>query len=215
MWHYILSFAVILFVFLGVIIGKSVLKNNQEQVYNSFYTQSIADGKLEREEIKKLLQNLPTNMDRELNKIGAMCYSVAGPPTEIDYVCPVCGEKTRYAATAEDQKNSEIIWEVNSNLPECRRWVSQVKGIKVELDERQFCKKCKPGIRRPVLILNLKIPGEKTKNRIEKIHSHKIKLLAEFTQGKVISTSPNDAETMLIESKSILEEMFKISPEEK
>ena len=69
-------------------------------------------GKLSQTRINEMLEKLETTQAPE-PRMGAMCYDMAGPPNRVEYVCPVCGEKTLYT----EQK----AFLIGAELESCRR----------------------------------------------------------------------------------------------
>jgi hypothetical protein len=215
MWQYLITPLLVIIIFMGLAWAKFLIKSNQELYTERHYSQCIADGKLEREEIKQLLRNLPASADWELDKIGAMCYKSAGPPKRAEYSCPTCGAKTLYILEKDNDSYKLTIF-LKWGLDQSRRLISEIKGIQVELDERQFCKKCSPNVKSPELALNIKLPGETDSHHV-KITEEDIKLLIEFTQGEITHEYRSwfEGETMLKMHKNDLERLLGISTDEK
>lgn len=71
--------------------------------------------------------------------MGAMCYSPMALPDRVEYVCPVCGERTFYG----QYEGSFVQWE----LPAMRRMVEGMEGngsFEAILEET-FCGHCAAG----------------------------------------------------------------------
>ncbi|MFO7627702.1 MAG: hypothetical protein R6V62_10610 [Candidatus Fermentibacteraceae bacterium] len=71
--------------------------------------------------------------------MGAMCYSPVALPERVEYVCPVCGERTFYG----QYEGSFVQWE----LPAMRRMVEEMEGngfFELLLEET-FCGHCTAG----------------------------------------------------------------------
>ena len=87
-----------------------------------------------------------------------MCYKVAGPPDRLDFTCPVCGEKTLYAMEENNgtrKLDNSLSRLIQYDIQTCRRLVKEITGVKLTLDESQFCGHCNPVISDPKLILIL------------------------------------------------------------
>jgi hypothetical protein len=54
-------------------------------------------GNFPREELRRRLEELARSEPPLDLSSGAMCYSVAAPSEVVEYLCPVCGQKTLYA----------------------------------------------------------------------------------------------------------------------
>lgn len=215
MWQYIITPVLIVIIFLGITWGKTLFKKNQEQYTKIQYAQCFADGKLEREEIKRLLTQLPATADRDLNKMGAMCYKMAGPPERAEYNCPTCGEKTLYVRATDNQESYTAVTTVGWWLESYRRSIKEIKGIYVVLDESQFCKKCSPHVKTPALSLNITLPGETTSHHVTAFSLEDIRLLIEFTHGEIIHKGSQDRESLLKDHQADLERLLGVSSREK
>jgi hypothetical protein len=204
MWQIIIALVIVVFIGVGIARGKTTEKSNAVLKPNKVYAECIADGKLNRTEIISLLKNLPDDIDRLKLSMGAMCYETIAISTRTEYVCPRCGARTLYTKEDETYAIQNNILELDS----FRRLAAQIKGLKVNLDESQFCAKCSPGIKHPVLNINVIYAGEKAAHRVEKISKDDLKLMAELTQGKVTHMGAQDMETPMIEHKERLEQLF-------
>ncbi len=78
--------------------------------------------------------------------MGAMCYEIAAPPERIEYLCPVCAERTLHPSEFRGVDEEEL----NS----CRRLVQELsQRVPVSLDESAFCRKCHPDVAVAELVL--------------------------------------------------------------
>ena len=130
-----------------------------------------------------------------IKHIDAMCYDTAFPPDRLEYVCPACREKTLYARRETEEKSSIEVEDIMRSLQkqreqpyycvekieDCRRTIKNIKGIHVELDESQFCRKCRPDVTHPVLLLKVHL-GNGCKITPE-IRHRDLVLLADFVEG--------------------------------
>ncbi len=121
---------------------------------------------------------------------GAMCYDSVGPPVRAEYVCPTCGEKTLYASIPDPSRR---VSRGGMEADACRRLLSEVRGLKVRLDESELCEKCRPGVASPRLALVVAYPDGR-EHRTEDIGAADLALLVEFTSGaRKHAGDPNSA----------------------
>lgn len=159
----------------------------------------------EREVLTKRLQELSVQPAPTDLKPGAMCYKPAGPPEQTEYVCPACKEKTLYA-------NVVVVAVLQRDLEACRRLVKEIKGLKVELDESRFCRKCHPEVKDPKLGLVVRYPGQPEPHRVWGVTSDDLRLIAEFLSGKNKHVSANEGETPIKDHLKRLEELLGVKP---
>jgi predicted RNA-binding Zn-ribbon protein involved in translation (DUF1610 family) len=143
-------------------------------------------GKLKRSYIKEKLNALAESPDIKDLKIGAMCYAAMAERDSAEYVCPKCGEKTLYV----EQKG----WYVSRELRQCRTNASLITEIELKLDESQFCKKCSPGIEKPILCMDYKFADDTKSTKVCDISSNDLQIIKEFLQGKEKHKTFNDGE---------------------
>ena len=137
---------------------------------------------MKRAEIEQKLQRLAASQPPTEFSEGAMCYSVAMPPTTADYVCPGCGEKTHY--TVPEGTFGGIPRLIEWELPRCRRIAGGIEQFGVELDESQFCRRCSPDVEAPELALLVRYGGEPEVHRYEGVTREDLQLVSEFLSGK-------------------------------
>ncbi|GEM_PF-599325 len=136
---------------------------------------------LSKEEIVQRLKKLSQSPPPKDLKMGAKCYDMAGPPARIDYVCPRCGEKTLYTNDSKDRRASTFF--LQYELSECRRMAKDIQAISIELDEHEYCRKCSPGTKEPLLILKVRYPGKEGVTVTRGITKDDLKLIREFIAG--------------------------------
>ena len=112
--------------------------------------------RIPRAEIEKRLNRLARSTPPKVEQISAMCYSVASPPMETQYICPECGAKTIYTMEKTDDvyefmQAQDVKRKVAWGVAGCRESVPSIKGLAVQLDESQFCKCCSPDVELPKL----------------------------------------------------------------
>ena len=97
---------------------------------------------MSQEDIKKALQNIERATE-ESEKMGAMCYDQVAPASELEYICPLDGEKTVYS---QGSKASALVIDMVYMRSEIKNAQSLAKDMLISLDERKLCAKCSPGL---------------------------------------------------------------------
>ena len=182
------------------------------------------------EKLKRLAETPPpTNLSW-----GAMCYrSVSYFDAAVSYICPICGAKTLYGRPfldigekkfTPDYSTGElkpVIFEERSydsygkaNINACRREIQKIKGIKVALDESEFCKHCSPYTTNPILYLLVNIGGESKTVKIPNVSWTDIRLIQEFLSGSLVHKGGNESETPLINYIARIKELLGVKEEE-
>jgi hypothetical protein len=107
----------------------------------------------------------------------------------MEYVCPVCGEKTLYTNRVSGSWSAE--------LEDCRRvFTTMPKRETLTLDESSFCKKCTPGTNAPALKLQIRFDNGTT-NSVSGISGDDLRILKGFLSGKLDCPTENDGTTAL------------------
>lgn len=152
-----------------------------------------------RNQLNQKLKHLSEAPPPKELSYGAMCYSIMLPPPmdSVEYVCPVCGEKTVYKKT-----NFSDNWYYISNLlkdeiVEYRREVAKIEGVFIKLDESEFCKHCSPNIKNPELYLETNILGESDTNKVKGITLFDLQLIHNFLDDKIVYKDSYDSEVPL------------------
>ncbi|MBU1108753.1 MAG: hypothetical protein KKB51_18905 [Candidatus Riflebacteria bacterium] len=65
---------------------------------------------------------------------SAMCYDMSMPPVDTTFICPACGEETKYYAASFMGKVADLV-------PYLNRSFKQAK-VKIDADFSDFCSKC-------------------------------------------------------------------------
>lgn len=168
---------------------------------------------LSKEEIAKRLKKIAQSPPPKDLKMGAKCYDMAGPPARIDYVCPVCGGKTLYTIDSKDRNTSTFF--LQYELPECRRLAKSIKVINIELDEHEFCKKCSPKTKKPLLTLIVKYPDKNTKVITRDVSIDDLQLIREFSEGSDRHEGEMGREIPLKQYLDRLYQLLGVSPDSK
>jgi hypothetical protein len=173
---------------------------------------------LTREQIKDRLQKL-SQMPKPKVERGAMCYDMAGPPVTMEYICPKCSEKTLYARANDkgtlEMKNATAIMLLHKILPACRRKIANIRGLAVELDESQFCKKCSPDVAAPKLVLVVRHPNQKEPHRFVGVTDDDLQMLIEFLAGDNKHRGGQDSIRPLADNMPRLEQLLGVKLETK
>ncbi|HOX43303.1 MAG TPA: hypothetical protein PK668_06885 [Myxococcota bacterium] len=128
-------------------------------------------GAPSREELRARLRALALSEPPRELAVGACCYEVASNDETEDHLCPTCGARTTYP-----RFTVEFVREARARLRE-------VRGLRVELDERGFCGRCSRGEPDRRLDLVLHLPGETAPRRVADVQPRDLVLLAEFLSG--------------------------------
>ncbi len=198
MWYIIVIIALVIGLITGV--GCNVL-NKKTKIENVNNPKDSTPEVYSKAEIEDMLKKLSKSNPKNLETIGAMCYEMAALPERVEYVCPVCGEKTLY--TNNYHYTKLIAWD----LEQMRQIVAGLKGIDIKLDESQFCKNCSPNIGEPQLCLIVTLEGEK-EHKTCGIIMFDIKILSDFLNGSEVYKGFYDEETPLKEYIPRIEELL-------
>lgn len=142
----------------------------------------VADAaSLDRQDLEKKLQDLAKAPAPTKLAPGAMCYDMAMPSERIEYVCPICSEKTLYA------NDKTGFWGIR-DAGTYRRLAKQLqeKGLDCKLDESAFCQKCGKDIKEKTFVLETKWPGQEKPHRATVRNPNELTLIQEFLEGKMV-----------------------------
>lgn len=207
---YLVSIAAVLIlcVFLFFSFGRTTYaRSGGRQIVITVAQQSPqAARKLTREEITKQLQKLKVSPPPKKLSPGAMCYEVSERPDRTEYICPLCGERTLYSTDRQGGYSQDVLKAVD--IPTCRGIVKSMTQLDLRLDEREFCRKCRPGVANPSLTLIIKYPGEQCPRLIKGITVTDLEILSEFLSGKDRHEGTQGIETPLSDYIPRLQEML-------
>jgi len=120
--------------------------------------------------------------------MGAMCYRPAMPPDRVEYICPVCGERTWFAGDVGELLHREA--------EPMRRAMAELDGnpfFQVLLDETAFCSHCSgalyPG--NPRFILNLVYAEDDTVRTPVELFD--LQMLVGLVNGELVFADSYDA----------------------
>lgn len=139
---------------------------------------------------------------------GAMCYEMAAPPDTADYTCPRCGVRTHYSKDA-------ALAAVILDLPGMRRAAEQIVGLRVELDESEFCRGCTPQpSERPQPELRVTLPGGE-EHRTRGVSLEDLRILAALAAGAPEPTAEREDPAWLKEHLPRIRELLGLAPKKK
>ncbi len=136
---------------------------------------AVSPPQTERERLQAKLRELvaapaPSELER-----GAMCYAKVFVPEPAEYLCPRCGSRTQH-----QQSLVPLLREV----AKARTAAGVVKGLKVTLDESEFCRKCTPEApEAPALSLVVTFADGRV-HRVRRVSAEDLQIIAEFLSGK-------------------------------
>jgi hypothetical protein len=127
--------------------------------------------------------------------MGAMCYRPAMPPDRVEYICPVCGERTWFGGDVGEMLHREA--------EPMRRAMAELDGnpfFRALLDETAFCSSCSgaPDPGNPRFILNLVYCEGDTVST--PVGLYDLQMLVGFVSGELVFADSYDARLPLRES---------------
>jgi hypothetical protein len=140
-------------------------------------------------------------------KMGAMCYKMAVMPARIEYVCPICGEKTLYA----EGQDVEVARTVEVTRRSFEK-VNRLGKLAMNLDERNLCKKCRPDAKTRDLVLTIRY-SDGSSNTVSAVSDGDFALLEAFLKGQDFMKTFNDGELPLKYDLPRLQKLLGVKPE--
>jgi len=141
------------------------------------------------------------------------CYVVMGPPERLEYVCPICGEKTLHARGDGDyDKRIAAVFGLSGNgyRKQCERL--RVLGWKVKLDESFLCAKCRNPEQPEDFFLEITIDKKVTRTRMKDGDLDTLVALAEKKRGFLVMRSFKEELPRLRELLGVSEKEQKSAP---
>lgn len=156
---------------------------------------------LDKAELKQMLAKIAKEKAPD-PKMGAMCYSPAVTPPQMEYLCPTCGEKTIHPVGVAVVYN----WEIES----CRRLFKDLpQRESMTLDESSFCKKCQPAAKNPELKLIVRFRDGTSQTTVG-VNSEDLRLLKAFLAGDLSYSTFNEGKEPLKSSLPRLQKLLGI-----
>jgi len=148
-----------------------------------------SSGRLSRDEVRRALERLAESPPPSKLSIGADCYARIGPPATACYVCAKCGDRTLYArrptgAEGPPEARGAGLGLLHE-LPEYRRQAKEVRNLDLELDESEFCGKCRPEVSDPQMVLVVRYPGTADPHRCRGVNQEDLRLIRAFLAGRL------------------------------
>ena len=127
--------------------------------------------------------------------MGAMCYRPAALPDRVEYICPVCGERTWFGG--------ETGMMLHREAEPMRRAMAELEGnplFHAVLDETAFCPRCSGAMNpvNPRFILDLVYPEGDTVSTPVVLFD--LLILVGFVRGELFLLDSHDARLPLKES---------------
>ncbi len=160
---------------------------------------------MSREDVQRALKKIEAG-PAPVEKMGAMCYKAAMAPDNMEYICPLDGEKTVFARGAKAYGQAESVVETRRLLKDLG---ARVRGVSFSLDERTLCSRCSPGLddkqRQASLILQF---ADGRVVRTDDVSSQDIRYLEGFFSGGISYKTSNDGELPLKQVDARLRELL-------
>ena len=163
---------------------------------------------LSQAEILEMLKRIETTKPPKPT-MGAMCYSMAGPPRSVEYICPKCGEKTLYT-------NNQVLF-IAYDLDSCRRefqFIQKSTDLLIKLDESSYCAHCSPDATEHSISLSITY-NDGTIHKTPSIALKDLELLKAFLKGELAYETFNDGTEPLRNQLPRLEELLGVDSKEK
>ena len=186
---------------------NTINNENSNLIDPSLSAEDTIKGPFTKKSIKERLTALAKKPAPKNLKMGAMCYDVAYTENRTDYVCPKCGQKTIYTV--------EFGYLITNTIPDCRNYMNSFRGLKANIDESQFCRKCSPHIKKPELCFEINYSDENKVHKTCGINEKDMQLVSEFLNQSKVHRSFNDSEEPLKNYVKRLEELLDIKITEK
>lgn len=160
-----------------------------------------------RESIRLLLERVEREEAPDYI-MGAMCYRTAMPPDRVEYICPVCGERTWFAG----ETGEFLLREAEA----MRRAMSELEGnpyFQALLDETAFCHGCSGALSpdNPVFMLDLVYGEGDTVSTPVQLSD--LQMLVGLVRGELSFTNSNDATLPLKDGVTRLRQLLGIDRE--
>ncbi|MBF0595685.1 MAG: hypothetical protein HQL22_12075 [Candidatus Omnitrophica bacterium] len=199
----IIQILFIIVVFVGLLVFSAKAEEQKAQAKNAVSSEQVQS--MSREEIQRALKRIETK-SAPAQKMGAMCYEMAASPENLEYVCPLDGEKTVYSRKSKAYGQAGGVVELRRLLNDLQ---VLAKGISFSLDERKLCSKCSPSIgdddRKVSLIIKY---GDGRIVQTDGVSSEDIRYLMGFFSDGLSYKTSNDGQLPLKQVDARLKELL-------
>jgi len=139
---------------------------------------------MSRTDVETMLESIEEGEEPD-PVMGAMCYEMVAGPSVIEYICPICGERTLYDDYAAVWKVEEL-FSVRSLFDS----LSVLADMDLSLDETGFCVQCGGQVAEPSPILIAAF--EDSDPCSSAVSSEDLRLLIGFFSGETWYETFND-----------------------
>jgi hypothetical protein len=154
---------------------------------------------MSRDEIVKMLDRVEASAEPE-QVMGAMCYEPMALPDVMEYICPVCGQKTVYS-----DETTWMMYEIEAS----RQVFDQIRDVSrldLALDETSFCSFCRPG--ETDHRIELLVTWDDGSASTSRVGTEDLRMLLGFLEGRLSYVTANDAEIPIRPSLERIEELL-------
>jgi hypothetical protein len=157
-----------------------------------------------RERIRLLLERVEKEESPEF-VMGAMCYAPMAFPERVEYVCPVCGERTFFAYS----EAGVLQWDIHA----MRRLVEEMgdNGFFEAALVETFCGNCHPGETPGVSLRLVYAPGDTV---VTPVTLSDLQMISALIQGRLSYFTGNDSQAPLKEHTDRLRSILGMEPEQ-
>lgn len=197
-----LTLAAVMLVLLAVIISAVGCTRPSAQTPPEAAPVASQPPPTERERLQAKLGALvaapaPSELDR-----GAMCYAKVFVPEPAEFICPRCGARTQHQQSVAPRLREVV---------KARTAAAAVKGLKVTLDESEFCRKCTPEApEAPALTLVVTFADGRI-HRVRGVTPKDLQLISEFLAGADKHRGEQDQEQPLKDYAARLDQLLGLS----
>jgi hypothetical protein len=160
---------------------------------------------MSREEIVKMLDRIEVSTEPE-QVMGAMCYEPMALPDVMEYVCPVCGQKTVYS-----DETTWMMYEIEASRAVFEQ-LEEVSRLDLELDETSFCSFCRPG--ETDHRVELHVTWDDGSTYSARVGTEDLRMLLGFLGGSLSYVTGNDAEIPIRPHLDRIEELLGVDGSE-
>ena len=139
---------------------------------------------MSRPDVELMLDDIETAEEPE-PMYGAMCYEMVAGPLVIEYICPLCGDKTVY----EDYGTISLVEQLEADR-DMFAGIDSLTELDMRLDESRFCHFCAEDGSEPALVLIVELEDQPPCST--EVTGHDLRLLRGFLAGNDVYETWND-----------------------